>query len=93
MIAWLAEKSADVVCERLSVIHQDYHPSNVLLEDDGTAVVIDWTGLAISDFHFDLAWTLMLISTQGYPTLRAIILDMYEWVPSKVDAISQGVYW
>jgi len=77
VLAWLAAKSADVVCERLSVIHGDYHPWNVLLQEDGTAVVIDWTGLAVSDYRFDLARTLLLLETQGYPDLRDIILHLY----------------
>ena len=46
-------------------------------------MVIDWTGLAVSDFRFDLAWTLMLLGTQGYPILRDIILHLYERLASR----------
>lgn len=57
---WLGERRSEVPCERLAVIHGDYHPYNVLVRDDGVAFVIDWTNIRVSDFRFDLAWTLLL---------------------------------
>ncbi len=44
-------------------VHWDYHPGNVLLRDDSSAVVIDWTQIDVSDPRFDLAWTLLLVSS------------------------------
>ncbi len=78
VLDWLKARSSDVPCERLSVIHGDYHPNNILLRDDGTPFVIDWTNVDIADFRYDLAWTLLLMSTYGNPEAREIILGEYE---------------
>lgn len=75
---WLEERRADVRWEQLSLIHWDYHPFNILLRDDGKAFVIDWGSAEISDYRFDLAWTLLLMSTHGDPESRETILNEYE---------------
>ena len=80
---WLRERSLDVPCERLSVIHFDYHPYNVLLRDDGRAFVIDWTNIDVGDFRIDLAWTILLTSTYGNPEAREIILGEYERIAGR----------
>jgi aminoglycoside phosphotransferase (APT) family kinase protein len=40
--------------------------------------VIDWTGLDISDSRFDLAWTLLLVSTHEDEEWRDLVLQGYE---------------
>jgi aminoglycoside phosphotransferase (APT) family kinase protein len=80
ILAWLEERYLDVPCERLSVIHFDYHPHNILLREDGKAFVIDWTNIGVADFRMDLAWTLLLTSTYGNPEAREIVLNEYERV-------------
>ena len=80
VLDWLRERISDVRWGRLSVTHGDYHPRNVLLRDDGAAFVIDWTNVKVSDFRFDLAWTLLLASTYGNPEMREIILSEYEQI-------------
>jgi len=77
-LTWLKERYLDVPCERLSVIHFDYHPYNILLRDDGKAFVIDWTNIDVADFRMDLAWTILLTSTYRNPEAREIILGEYE---------------
>jgi len=47
---------------KLAVLHWDFHPENIILCPDGSLMVIDWTGLQVSDLRFDVDWTLMLIS-------------------------------
>jgi Ser/Thr protein kinase RdoA (MazF antagonist) len=78
IIDWLWERVGTVTSGRLSVIHWDYLPGNVLLRADGAAYVIDWTQIEVSDFRFDLAWTLLLLSTSGRPERRTVILNEYE---------------
>ncbi len=77
VVDWLDERKFNVPCERLSITHGDYHPHNVLLQND-EAFVIDWGGADISDFRMDLAWTLLLASSYGNPEYRDIILSEYE---------------
>ena len=78
VLEWLEARRGEVPCLRPSPIHWDYHPGNVLLRDDGSAVVIDWTQFDVSDSRFDLAWTLLLVSSYEGPQWREPILREYE---------------
>jgi aminoglycoside phosphotransferase (APT) family kinase protein len=75
---WLMDRHNNVPCERLSAIHLDYHPANLILKDDGNAIVIDWTNFDIADFRIDLAWTILLVSSYGNPEGHDIVLNEYE---------------
>ena len=72
---WLAERQAEVRHPSPGPVHWDFHPSNILIRPDGSAVVIDWTQIAISDTRFDLAWTLLLTEDEAW---RERILAEYE---------------
>lgn len=78
ILDWLQEHCKEVSCQRLSVTHGDFHLNNILVRDDGTLCVIDWTGPNISDYRFDLAWTLMLMRTQGKADQAAMMQATYE---------------
>ena len=78
VVDWLEAHKDQVPCKRPSVIHWDFHPGNILVCEDGTASVIDWTQWDVSDARFDLAWTLLLISTQRDLKWRDVILREYE---------------
>ncbi len=74
---WLDAHKVDAA-PQISPLHGDFHPNNILLTPENKLYVIDWSSFAIGDYRFDLAWTLLLISTQGYPELRRVILSEYE---------------
>lgn len=78
VFTWLEKKQRDVSCQRLSVVHGDFHLNNLLLRDDGALSVIDWTGTNISDYRFDLAWTLLLQRSQGAGKLADMMREEYE---------------
>jgi aminoglycoside phosphotransferase (APT) family kinase protein len=78
VLSWLAERSKNIACTGFAVTHNDFHRSNILLKEDGTAIVIDWPSIGVSDFRFDLAWTLLLLSTYGHPEWRDFVLREYE---------------
>lgn len=78
VVEWLEERRDGVPCPQPSLVHSDFHPFNILVRDDGSAVVIDWTGLHVSDSRFDLAWTLLLTSTHGSEEWRNRFLQEYE---------------
>jgi aminoglycoside phosphotransferase (APT) family kinase protein len=78
VVEWLRGRRDLVPCHRPSVIHWDYHPANILLRADGSAVVIDWTQVEVSDSRFDLAWTLLLVSTIESEMWHTRILHEYE---------------
>jgi aminoglycoside phosphotransferase (APT) family kinase protein len=88
IVAWLEERREAVPCRQPALVHGDFHPNNILLRDDGSAVVIDWAGLQVSDARFDLAWTLLLMSTHGSVAWRDAILQEYErLIGAKVEQI------
>lgn len=63
---------------RPSITHWDFHPNNILVSDDGAARVIDWTSTGLTDYRFDLAWTLLLTESYAGTDLRNEILREYE---------------
>ncbi|MEP7359632.1 MAG: phosphotransferase family protein [Anaerolineales bacterium] len=78
VLAWLADRRLQAACPRPAVVHGDFHPANVLLRPDGSAVVIDWSSLGVSDPRFDLAWSLMLAESHAGLNLRNTLLAGYE---------------
>ncbi len=89
IVEWLDGRRDLVPCERPSVIHWDYHPGNILLSEDGSAAVIDWTQVDVSDSRFDLAWTLLLVSSYEGQVWHKRILHEYERLAgAKVDQLA-----
>ncbi len=78
VVGWLRNACRRVRWEHLAVIHGDLHLANVLLRQDGSAVVIDWAGAEISDYRTDLAWTLLLLSTYNEAREGERFLSLYE---------------
>jgi aminoglycoside phosphotransferase (APT) family kinase protein len=75
---WVMAQRDLLTCERPSPIQQDFHPGNILVRADDSAVVIDWAHFAVSDFRFDLSWTLVLTYAHGWTGMRDLILQGYE---------------
>jgi aminoglycoside phosphotransferase (APT) family kinase protein len=80
IVEWLERRREALPCRRPSPVHQDFHPENVLLQADGSPVVIDWTAFDVSDSRFDLAWTLVLAHSYLGVEWRNRILQEYERV-------------
>lgn len=78
VLNWLEARRDALDCHRPSPVHQDFHPGNILVRADDRAVVIDWTDFSVSDYRFDLAWTLMLVNAYSGQEQRAAILEEYE---------------
>lgn len=75
---WLTAQASRIGDVRLALVHWDYHAQNVLLTAQGEAFVIDWTSAEVTDFRFDLGWTLLLEGMyDGWP-MREAILHEYE---------------
>jgi aminoglycoside phosphotransferase (APT) family kinase protein len=78
LVDWLAAHRGQAACTQPAVVHRDFHPSNVLLRADDSAVVIDWSGLGVTDPRFDLAWTVLLAQSHAGEALSRTILSEYE---------------
>lgn len=75
---WIGVHRDLFACKHPTPSHRDFHPGNILVRADGSAVVIDWTNFAVTDSRFDLAWTLMLAHAHGRSGLRDDILQGYQ---------------
>ncbi|OGO60243.1 MAG: hypothetical protein A2032_01680 [Chloroflexi bacterium RBG_19FT_COMBO_49_13] len=82
-LEWVAARHDLLACARPSPVHQDFHPGNILVKADESAIVIDWTNFAVTDSRFDLAWTLMLAHAYGWPGLRDQIFQGYKYHAGK----------
>ncbi len=92
--AWLREHGHQVTSTGASLVHWDFHPNNILIKDNwspepnadeeaageayGEATVIDWTGLELTDYRFDLGWTLLLLTAYEGDRWREPLLREYE---------------
>jgi len=77
IVSWLDSRKAKVANEALVVIHQDFHPGNIMFRTDGSPVVIDWGGADIGDPREDLAWTKLLATTFYTPELGDAFVSGY----------------
>lgn len=82
---WFDGRLAAVTPSSPAVVHNDFHPANVLVTQDTSALVIDWTSLGVGDPRSDLAWTLMLVEFVDGPEARRRIRDRYEAELSTAD--------
>lgn len=59
-----------------ALTHGDYHPGNILRRGDVLSVA-DWSGARRSDPHYDLAWTLLLLSIYHGEQMYPVVLHGY----------------
>ncbi|MCH7663081.1 MAG: phosphotransferase, partial [Chloroflexi bacterium] len=78
-IHWLEDRLEHGATTHLSVIHNDYHPLNILLRaKGGDLVIIDWSFAEVGDYRLDLAWSVMLLGVMVGEQYRDVLLASYE---------------
>ena len=70
--AWLDARKDAVLPEQPSVTHNNYHPVNAIMDDEGRLQVIDWAGADVGDRHGDVADALVFMRTE--PIREPIVL-------------------
>lgn len=70
--AWVERNFARVLPEEPALLHNDFHPLNVLVDPASGPVVIDWTDAAIGDRHADVARTLTLFWVASIAASNAV---------------------
>ncbi len=66
---WLHDNTQRVGCDRVGLVHGDFHYNNVLVTDDEAVFVIDWSNVRLADPRHDIAW--LTIVTSGDRDVRA----------------------
>lgn len=74
---WLHDREALGAATAPSLIHNDYHPQNILLRED-ELVIIDWSFAEIGDYRMDLAWSTLLFGVMAGGRHRSALLEAYE---------------
>ncbi len=83
VLDWLDEHKSGVSSERLSIIHRDFHPNNVMIREGGSSIVIDWGAVTVGDYRDDLAWTILLGITYLDPGFEEIVLKTYQEISGR----------
>lgn len=65
ILQWLESEKRSIGNRKPCILHRDYHPWNVLVEESIEFYVIDWVW-GIGDYRFDLAWTVTLMERSGF---------------------------
>jgi len=60
---WLEKNKTNYPCEKLAVVHGDYHSFNILVTEDKDFKILDWNDVVIGDFRMDVAYT---ATTESY---------------------------
>ena len=74
---WLHERAALGAAAEPALVHNDFHPQNILLKQD-EMVVIDWSFAEISDYRLDLAWSTLQFGVMAGDEHRSAMLKAYE---------------
>ncbi|MHA2024055.1 MAG: phosphotransferase, partial [Candidatus Thorarchaeota archaeon] len=78
LVDWLDEYYHEIEFDRYSIIHGDFHPMNILIGEEGSPFVIDWTASKLADYRSDIAWSLMLAFLYAGEEFRDVIIAGYE---------------
>lgn len=82
IIDWLEKEKVNVKGNKLSIIHRDYHPWNVLVDNLGDIYVIDLV-CGIGDYRFDLAWMYTLMDRSGFEDFGKSALFKYKMLKNE----------
>lgn len=74
--SWLGRRKQSAACESPVILHRDYHPWNVLVDQARRAWVIDWDW-QVGDPRFDIAWTSTLMRRGGHDAFSAAVEEEY----------------
>jgi aminoglycoside phosphotransferase (APT) family kinase protein len=76
-LEWFATNLEDVQPLPPSVVHNDFHPGNVMITTTDDDLVIDWTYVDVADRRNDLAWTLMLMAVVDTEDASRRVANLY----------------
>ncbi|MHA1259402.1 MAG: phosphotransferase [Candidatus Heimdallarchaeaceae archaeon] len=66
ILNWLKDRKNQLSSTKVSIVHRDFHPHNIIINNQGKPFVIDWPACGVGDFREDLGWTLLLIGVYTF---------------------------
>jgi len=80
--------------KKVSVVHGDFHPMNMLVKDGEVVAILDWSGFIVGDPMAGLGWTLALFIAIGKHTVPKDLFEeliyMYQAEYEKTQSVDQG---
>jgi len=83
ILTWLRGERNRIKNDYLALGHFDFHTFNILLNEKGEPYVIDWPSARVSDFRFDLGWTLTLYRVYSNRENRNALFNAYQEIAGK----------
>ena len=74
---WLRVRSEEVICLEPVLLHMDFHPQNVMVDNDRIAAIIDWGEARIGDATIDVTWESLILANPGIPALDKAFVEEY----------------
>jgi aminoglycoside phosphotransferase (APT) family kinase protein len=65
-------------CKQISLVHRDFHPSNLIADGLYITGVLDWGELTIADPAIDVAWSRMVLETEVNPQMGEAFCEAYQ---------------
>ena len=76
---WLQERVEYGASTELCLMHNDFHPQNLMLSPNNDQLtILDWSFAEIGDYRLELAWSVLLYGVQIGEEYRAPLLQTYE---------------
>ena len=76
---WLEERVEQGASTEYCLMHNDYHPQNLMLSSkDHQLTILDWSFVEIGDFRLELAWSALLFGVMFGEQYRLPLMEFYE---------------
>ena len=84
LFQWLEMSREEAGPGHICVLHNDYHPLNIMVrEGSGELTILDWSFAALGDFRLDLAWSALLLGVTAGQGYRDVFIKAYEDVSGR----------
>lgn len=80
---WLRTRSEEVICTEPVLLHVDFHPGNVMVDNDRILAIIDWGESRIGDATVDVAWESRILQKSGIPGLDKAFIEEYRRISGR----------
>ncbi len=77
-LAWLKEQRENYPAKRVGFNHGDFHFANVIVAEDDTLFLIDWSYSNVRDIRMDIAYSFCVFHMEKQGELGKLFLDYYE---------------
>jgi aminoglycoside phosphotransferase (APT) family kinase protein len=87
--AWLRNNAYRTrYASRMSVVHGDFHPNNVMAHNNRIVGVLDWGELIVADPAIDVGWSRMVLTTEVSAELGDTFAEAYTRIsPGVIESL------